>query len=351
MSAPASTINWWGRAYELTVYTTQDGSGTAAAVLSCNAWEPEALRITFDINETAVQSPWWFGEICVYNMNDSSIQSALFNAQWVTLKAGYQSVAVQNESGQSPLGIIWSGCVMQVLYERESVIDNKITFHCLATNTKLSRGLNFSMGPLATQAQVVSRMVGAVPTDVVITPMPEELANNQYVRARTLFGITDKYFAQISLGNDMTWFRTTKGVQIGQLISASQTPDLVYSVPPPQSPPLPANWNNPTSTTTYTILGSPQQTDSGVIFRVLLDPRLIVKLPALLVRIDNTVIRQMKANIPQAPLIPLDVDNSYVVGSVRHRGDSRGNDWYSEVTGWTRQYALNGLRGIFLTGQ
>ena len=355
MSSPAyaiaSTTPYWGRAWELTVYNTPDGSGSPGAIISSSAWEPEALRVTFDIQQTAIPSPWWFADISVYNMNAPSVQQALFNAQWITLKAGYQSVALAGADGSSSsLAVVWSGAVMQVLYERDSVVDLKVTFHCLATDPKIARNINFNMGRNASQAQVVSKMVEAVPSVATQNTLPDALSSNQYVRQRTVFGTTDKYFGQIAQGNNMQWFKAAKGAYLGQLQSSTATPDIVYSPPIPPTP-LPANWNlTPSPTTSYTILDSPQQTDSGVEFKVLLDPRLIVKLPPLLVKIDNAVIRQMKANLPQTALFPLDVDNLYIVAAVRHYGDTRGNDWCTDITGYTRTYAQAGLRGIFLTG-
>jgi hypothetical protein len=47
----ASTTPYWGRAYTLTVYSTPDGSGSPGVTISSSAWEPEALRITFDVHQ------------------------------------------------------------------------------------------------------------------------------------------------------------------------------------------------------------------------------------------------------------------------------------------------------------
>ena len=334
----ASTIPWWGKAYELALYTTPDGSGSPGAILTSSAWEPEALRMTFDISQSAIPSPWWFADICVYNMNDSSVANVLVNAQWVILKAGYQSTGAQT---------IWSGPVLQVLYEREDVVDYKVTFHCLATDPKTSRALNFNVGKQIRQAQVVAAMAGLKGYQLT-TPVPSQLNDQKYIRGKTFFGTPDKYFGQIADSNYMQWFKTPQGVGIGHLDAPSNTPDIVYSSP------LPINWQGaaPSNTTSYTIMGSPQQNDCGVDFEVLLDPRLIVKLPPLLVRIDNTIIRQITLPFPQSSFVmPLDADNSYVVAAVRHVGDTRGNIWASQVKGYSRAYTQGTLRGIFLTGK
>jgi hypothetical protein len=296
--------------------------------------------MTFEISESAIPSPWWFADISVYNTNDAATQGLLVAAQWVTLKAGYQKTGAQ---------LIWSGSVMQVLYERENVVDYKITFHCLATNTKIMRGLNFNTAKNLSQAQAVQKMAAAVSGYQLTAPLPDQLssAQNTYMRGKSYFGSIDKFYDQIAGSNNLMWFKSPQGSAMGVLDSGKDTPDYIYSAP------LPANWTGPqpSSTTSYTIMGSPQQNDCGVTFSVLLDPRLVVKVPPLLVRIDNTAIRQITLTIPQNFVMPLAQDNSYVLAALRHRGDTRGDTWLTEVTGYTRAYTQGLIRGIFLTGQ
>ena len=54
-------------------------------------------------------------------------------------------------------------------------------------------------------------------------------------------------------------------------------------------------------------------------------------------RLDNTSIAQMKREIGQFPTI-LDKNSEYIVAGVRHIGDTRGNEWYTDVTAVTRNY-------------
>ena len=279
-------------------------------------------------------------------MNAPAAQQALFNAQWIVLKAGYQSVSQPTPDGSSPLATIWSGSVMQVLYEREDVVDNKVTFRCLATDPKLARNINFTTGRMASQRQVVSQMIEQVPSCVTLNTVPDVLSTNKFERQRTYFGVTDKYFQQITQGNNMQWFKSAHGTYMGTLATDTNEPDITYS------PPMPPDGSGGTADTnvTYTLLGTPQQTDSGVVFRVLLDARLIVKIPPMLIKLSNAVIRQMAQSFPTGTTLPLPLDNQYVVSCVRHMGDSRGNQWESEITGVSRAYTQGAVRGFFLTG-
>jgi hypothetical protein len=54
------------------------------------------------------------------------------------------------------------------------------------------------------------------------------------------------------------------------------------------------------------------------------------------VQLDQSLIRQYKVSVGDNKFLPLDQDGIYVIGGVRHRGDSRGGAWYSEVTGFVK---------------
>jgi hypothetical protein len=77
------------------------------------------------------------------------------------------------------------------------------------------------------------------------------------------------------------------------------------------------------------LIGVPEQTQEGVTFRTLLDPR--IKLMTM-VKIDNSYIRQMRQEIGQYPAL-LDQDGQYQAYKVCHIGDTRGQEWYTEVEG------------------
>jgi hypothetical protein len=72
----------------------------------------------------------------------------------------------------------------------------------------------------------------------------------------------------------------------------------------------------------------------GISFKVALDPRVRVTAPPMKVRIDNSSIVAMKRQLGEFPSM-LDDSGIYNVGRVRHVGDSRGNDWYTEIDGFT----------------
>ena len=338
-AAPAtSSIPLWGRAWKLSV-TLASGS---VEVLSQSSWDPEALRVKFDVLETTLPSPFWFADVTVYNLNDPAMQNLLFNAVWLTLEAGYQD-------GPSKSSIIWDGPVLQVLFDRENVIDLTMRFNCLAGPWLLEQQfVNLSVGPMSSQLDVVSKMIEQMNGTVsqqVSSKANSLLSAKQYPRGKTIFGKVSKYIAQMSDDNFLNHWINGNQHYLSELFNPDITvnPDLVYG------PPFPPNQNTaqPDASITRSIIGVPKQSTFGAIFTVLLDPRLKVQLPPLLVKLDQTIISQLKLQYGQI-LTPLDQSGLFVAAQVHHYGDTRENDWYSEVTGYTRGYAQGLLSGTFV---
>ena len=338
MSA-TSAIPLWGRAWKLSVKLA---SGDIQ-VLSQSSWDPEALRIVFDILESTLPSPFWYADVIVYNLNDPEMQNILFNAVWLTLEAGYQS-------GPSKSSIIWDGPVLQVMFDREDVVNLTMHFNCLAGPWLIEEQfVNVAMGQMSSQLQVVSSMIDQMGgnVDEQVSPKAKKLLGaKQYPRGKTIFGKVSKYVSQMADDNFLNHWIGGNQHFLSELFDSSITmnPDLVFG------PPFPPNYNAGSSSDTSitrSIVGVPKQNTFGAIFTVLLDPRLKVQLPPLLVKLDQTVISQLKIQYGQV-LTPLDQSGLFVAAQVRHYGDTRGNDWYTQVTGYTRGYAQGLLSGTFV---
>lgn len=335
----SSTIPLWGRAWKLTV-TSAGSSGEQQEVVSSSAWDPEALRVVFDVVETTLPSPFWFAEISIYNLNKPEIQNFLMNAVWVRLEAGYQS-------GPSKSSVIWDGPVLQTMFDRESVVDLKVTFNCIVGVPELTYSIvNFSTGPFASQMQIVQRMVSEIGNGYAFSSSDtasQKLQSKQLVRSKTIFGGLLKRLYETAGDNFLQAWVSAKNINISEMYSGQGNASLVYG------PPLPAGYSSQPSTgnITRSVLDVPQQTPFGVIFRVLLDPRLVVKVPPILVQLERTVISQAKVQYGQVQT-PLDSNLTFVAAQVRHYGDTRGNEWTTEVTGYSRNYAQGLLQGVFL---
>lgn len=346
-----SSIPFFGQAWELTVaYQTGTQSPTEApqAVVSTDSWDPEALRITFEILQSSISSPWGFADIVIYNLNSTDLQNILFGATWVFLKAGFQT-------GDALSAQIWSGPILQVLYDREGVVDQRVTLHCVYNPLAMTQPLSFSMGVFSSQAQLLAKAAAAInlpdltAANGTLSAYAQQATDaKQYLRGNTVFGTLGKHMDTIA--GDQFLTATRDGVQaylteISAPGAAVPEPSLTYSPsnPPNENLALPPG-------TSQTIIGTPRQTPTGVIFTVLLDPRLRFQIPIQVVQLVRTLPNQLA--IQPSPSggnlgTPLNNNLAFFVSQVRHIGDSRGNDWYTEVTGFSTTYAQMLLTGVF----
>ncbi len=342
-TAPQSNQPLWGQAWELTItYATATGASTTT--VSSSAWEPEALRVTFDVLQSMNTDPLWYADISVYNLDEQTAQNIAVNGSWATLKAGFQF-------GPQMQSIIWAGPIFQVLFTRENVVDQKLTLHCVVfPNVSPSDMMSFSMnGPIASQQDLVAFMVQQTNLPV-ISPQAgtqgavanQRMTATRYPRGNTVFGRVSKYFAQLADSNLLQTWTDGQKTYISEMASnggGPLTPSLIYS--PPFPPGSTGNSLGLPDGTNQSIIGTPQQFVQGVTFTVLLDPRLAVQLPPLLVQLVRTNINLLtRTPSPNSELpAPLTANPMFYVAQVRHTGDTRGNDWHTEVTGWSTAYA------------
>ena len=93
------------------------------------------------------------------------------------------------------------------------------------------------------------------------------------------------------------------------------------------------------------LIGFPNTTSDGIEARTLLNPAFGIRRPVIINNaiINQTLAAQGGANVPgfQAPVFPGPADlnyfmdpssdGTYIIYVVEHHGDSRGNDWYSDL--------------------
>jgi hypothetical protein len=340
----------WGQAYTLTVRSrlTAGSDETEDTVITSHKWEPEALHMIFEVRQ-AFMSDFWYADISVYNMDDATIQTALEKAVWVTLEAGFQT-------GPNVCSTIWDGPVLQTIYDREEVVDQRITFHCVANPFMMDDIIAFSQGPFSSQQQLIARMAHEINMPEMsyakgtMGPKADQATNEtQYLRGYTVFGKIGKYLTQIADDHFMQTFRDGSQAYMSEMSRPDTTPDFTFSPPyPPDSMPP-----DPADDVTYSVIGTPRQTPQGCMFTVLLDPRLKIGLPPQVVRLRRTLISQVAVNIGGTVSAPLTQgsaqgsDLKFFLQQVTHRGDTRGNDWYTEVIGVSTTYADSMQDGVF----
>ncbi len=305
-----------GRVWSLMVSSSENPSSGDVISYSTSDWDPEALRITFEV----VQQPraLWHAEIAIYNLNAQTEQQALQAGCWVELYAGYR--------GALP-GLIFKGRVFQPMWERIRGIDYKITLRCIiGLQEMMGNFVNLSLSANSTQANVIQTMARQAHRPFATTLVDLNAYQKQLPRGKVVFGSVADYFGQIGDDNNTPWFMSADIPAMGAVTNGTQPADYTYAPPIP----LGANYQQQPGVN-YTLLSTPQQTQTGVSFMVEMDSRLIVRRnPWQVVGLNMSQINQAPLQIGQY-YTPLSQSGEYVVVGIRHVGDSRGEDWYTEV--------------------
>lgn len=306
----------FGRRWRLTV---ADSGGNNLLDVGYDSYkDPESLRVTFDIWKPGY-SAWWYGDITVYNLNGPTEQAVLTQGMIVTLSAGYQS---------GNYGIIFQGPLFQPKWERINVTDYAINLHCIVPLFDLKDNfVNLSQAAGLSQRDLIAKMAASAHSPIAQEYLSPQVSSKSSPRGVTLFGSPSDIFDAIADDNNMQWWVSEVGYNLGSANESSPPPTLVY---------CPAGIGEGTQPADAlpSLIGTPQQTQFGCNFRVLLDPRVKMQAPPMQVKLDMAQIRQMTRQLGQYAGI-LDNDGIYKVIGLRQIGDTRGNEWYTEITGAT----------------
>ena len=327
----------YGRRYRVTVATPGgDGNTNNVITVTDSDNEPNSLRATFDIEQRAFQV-YWFAEIALYNL-DQATTDLLLGQQMqnleVTVSAGY----VDGE-----YGIIWSGPVFQPLFEREGAIDFKITLRCILGLIEGSRNfINKTFAAQITQLELMQQIADSAFTKIPLNSISSQVSTKKLPRGKPVFGNPGKYFTAIAEDNNMQWWLDKKGLSLSFLNDDDIPNEPTITFAPPLLPIPKTAGTAQTTPSNGVIVGTPEQTQYGVYFRALLNPNVQITRPYTAAKVDHSQIRKQKTQLGQVPTL-LDQDGIYIVAGVRFLGDTRGNDWYVDVDGFTRSVAKTQL--------
>lgn len=299
-------MSLYGRKYNLKFGGYEIKSGTG----------DNNLRFTFRIEKEFCHTPN-YSEITVYNMRWDDALAVIDEGMHIQLYAGYED---------GPFGLIFDGKVFQPMFDRENVVDFKYTFHCLD-------GLSYIMNNLIsrtfdkdyTQADIVAEMLADSSTQIPQGYISEYLSQKKLARGKVVFGDVKEYLKEITEDNNTVGTMYDGKFHVYSYLDPITTPPYIIG-------PYPGS-----------LIGVPQQIPMGVAFKCLLNPDIKI-IPPMKVKLDTKLIIQMLQR--QGELItPLDRGGTYRVFKVVHIGDTRGNDWYTEIIGVNQLGPLSGLLG------
>jgi hypothetical protein len=328
----------FGRKYQLIVKTAPDTSGNQTVLtVTDSAFEPEALRMTFEVVTSWWSAPW-YANISIYNLNEQTANLLLTQGQnsatpattapnatgqTIPIQAGMEVILYAGYQNNNNYGVIWDGYVLQPMWIRENQTDFKLTLHCINWLGLIGRN-SIAANPQAgaTQQQVVAAIAAQSYHPIGVGQITSQLGNKSLPRGKVMFGSPGKYLNEIARDNNMQWWLSQKGLLnfsgLEEGLSESYNNPQVYTPPGGNRDGV--------------IIGTPSQTQLGVNFRILLDSTVQVKKPAMCVKIDQTQVQQLERTAGVGPGF-LSQTGTYVVFGATYRGDTRGQDWYTDVVG------------------
>jgi len=261
-----------------------------------------SVRFTFKIDKN-INRFYQIGEITLYNLSPDTETDIFKNGQEVTLEAGYQD---------GSYGVIYKGFIRQPIRGKEDGITYFLRLHCM-TGDDLVRFAycNTTINSNADIRTIINQIArsSTIPFDVRIDPTINNSQNTQ--RAKTVLKSPYDELRSIAENNNSFLYYDDGRVYMSPI--AKQPADQITSL------------NAQTG-----MIGIPQQTDNGIEVRCLINSA---------IRLDSWI-KLNNQNIIQAQLefgqilnqVLLDLDGIYRVVSIMATGDSRGNDWYYDLT-------------------
>jgi hypothetical protein len=308
-SAPFSVVSDrnFGIKWDLLISTLPDAQGNQIVIEAFQKdFSKEGLQIEFEIQTSNKQS-YWTADISIYGLNGPTTNTILQQGMEVKLSAGFQKPGAY--------GTIFQGLILQPLWERINGIDFKLTLHCIIGLVEETNNFaSFNVAGGLTQRQFIAQMAKNCTTPLTIQDISGADDVQQSSRGEVVFGQPGLYLENIASQNLSNFWISNAGVNVRKLIGGdgSNIPTIIYS---PND-----------------IIGTPQQTQDGVILRVPLDPRIQVGQQFQLNY--DVAVKQLPRQRDTFPTI-LDQDGKYAIAAVNFIGSSRGNVWMTEMVGYT----------------
>lgn len=267
------------------------------------AFDVSELRCTFEIIKSAYfeanQS-----KIAIYNLNPNDENKLIKAGQRIIIEAGYNG---------DQYGKIFTGNVIQPLRSKENGVDYKLTLISMDSDRYVTYGL---VGvALVAQQSARDAIDACVSKAGALTNqnygmqrgiVPEQRIN--YPRGKVLFGSPTQYLNQIAKSMNATYYNEDGTVNI---VSPKELADNeIFDIGP-----------------TSGMIGTPLQTEFGISVSCLLNPRIRIN---SLIHVDNKKIENYQYQ-QGSPVRQLDTEGIYRVIKLTHRGDTRGDEWVTEI--------------------
>ncbi len=286
------------------------------------AWNVSDLRVTFEVHrERETQN---FATINIYNLTAEMENKIIKDGDRIILKAGYSGILTKpaeddkqntaQEAEPQQYGVIFDGKILWPARSREGNTDYILTLLCIDGKNQLDlQWVSFSNQRGLNQRQIVERVCNT--SNIMVAHVSENLEERRLPRGKVFFGTPRQYLNDVVRGNQATYFVEGNDITVNKFTDAAKEEAIVTS---PETG----------------LIGLPAQTQDGCSFTMLLNPNVHL---FSLVQLKNSEMKESTA-LPEKGKYrsPIDDEWIYQVFRLTHKGDTRGNEWYTECDGVSR---------------
>lgn len=269
------------------------------------------LRFRFYIRRGDIQTPNT-ADIRVYNLSPATAKKISAEFTRVVLQAGYAG----------NFGTIFDGTIKQVRRGRENPTDTYLDITAAdgdqAYNYSVT-ALSLAAGQTSTKTQVESIIQAMAKHGVKKGYIPDSIPKQSLPRGKVLYGMSRDLMRKTAQGAGMAWSIQDGAVDVVPLTAYKPASEV------------------PVITAATGMIGMPEQTANGIRVKVLLNPMMKI---GQVVQIDNKSILQQRystsvsgqaQNYYDALAAKTSDDGFYYIMSADHSGDTRGDQWYSDL--------------------
>ena len=277
--------------------------------ISTQAIDLSQFRIRFEIHSGDTETPNT-AVIRVYNLSHDTAQKISAEFQTVTLSAGYQYQ-------QNNLPIIFQGTVKQFERGKENNVDSYLEIMAAEADEPYNFAVVNTTIPAGStpfdRATAVAKAMGLPLARTVQKTLDN--TGGIMARGRVLYGMARAHMRVIADSYGCRW-----SIQKGEIVLIPLNGYL------PGDPIIVNSTNG--------MVGIPKATDNGISVQMLLNGTLQI---GGRIQLNNDDITQSQFNMQQFPnrevtqIARTNYDGFYRVLSIDHTGDTRGQEWYSNV--------------------
>jgi hypothetical protein len=268
------------------------------------------FRVQFSIRRGDFQMPNT-ADVRIYNLAANTANRIQKEFTDIAIQAGYGG----------NFGLIFRGTIKQVRLGRQDQKDSYVDITAADGDEAYNyshMALSLAAGPASTSNNAIQAFLQTMAQGAITEGYVPDLSQNGALRGRVYYGLTRDELRDFAEQNDCLW-----SIQNGALTLIPQTSYIPGEIP--------------VISPATGLVGVPEQTQNGIHIRVLLNPYLKI---GQVVKLDSTInpyrygldIQSQASNALISTSIKTNADGLYYVMIADYSGDTRGNEWYTDLT-------------------